>query len=93
MNSLAMHIKNKEVFTVSSVQKQGASKYKGLGKKTNENLNCMDRHKQAFNQCILKKALHTKSKPKEQCVIAYPKYGIGLPMGLLFCFINWIKES
>lgn len=35
MNSLAMYIENKEVFTVSTVQKQGASEYKGLGKKTN----------------------------------------------------------
>lgn len=53
----------------------------------------MDRHKQAFNQYILKKVLHTQSKPREQCVITYPKCTIGLPMGLLFCFINWIKES
>lgn len=55
MISPAIYIKNKNVFAVSSVQKKGASKYKGLGKEANQNLKCTERQKQAFSKCILKK--------------------------------------
>lgn len=54
----------------------------------------MERQKQVFAKHIVrKKVLHTNSKAREQRVIACLNYAIGLPMGLLFCFINWIKES
>jgi len=79
---------------VSSVQKQGASKYKGLGKKTNQNFKCMERQKQTFIKCILKKKSCIQRARLENNVSPLAlNYGIVLPTGLLFCFINWIKES
>lgn len=62
MISPVIYIKNKKIFTVSSVQKQEASKYKGLGKKTNQNLKRMERQKQAFAKCLLKKSLTYKEQ-------------------------------
>lgn len=73
MISPAIYIKNKNVFTVSSVQKKGTSKYKGLGKEANQNLKCTERQKQAFSKYILKKSLTCKEQAREQCVIACPK--------------------
>lgn len=78
---------------MTRVQKQGASKYKGLGKKTNQNLKSLERQKQALTKCILKKSYIQRARLENNVSLLALNYGIGLPMGLLFCFINWIKES
>lgn len=47
-----------------------------------------------IRQMRLKKKSYIKRARLENNVsLLALNYGIGFPMGLLFCFINWIKES
>lgn len=76
------------------VQKHGASKYRGLGKK--DKLKSLVFGKMETDICqmhLRRKSYIQRTRPENNMSLLGLNYGMGLPMGLLFCFINWIKES
>lgn len=42
---------------------------------------------------LIKKSYMQRERVENNVSLLALDYGIGLPRGLLFCFINWIKES